>query len=77
MGKTPDYTKRAISKYDAENTKRIQLKLNKKTDADILEKLDSVGNKQGYIKTLIRDDIQEEKRSSISTEEYTGKNTRP
>ena len=69
MGKTPDYTKRAISKYDAENTNRIQLKLNKKTDADILEKFDSVGNKQGYIKTLIRDDIQEEKGSSISTEE--------
>lgn len=45
---------------ELKNIIRIQLKLNKKTDADTLEKLESVGNKQGYIKSLIRDDIQEE-----------------
>lgn len=44
-------------RYDASNTKQIRLKLNIKTDADILEKLESVGNKQGYIKSLIRADI--------------------
>lgn len=33
------------------------LKLNKKTDADILNKLASVPNKQGFIKSLIRDTI--------------------
>lgn len=44
-------------RYDAVNTKQIRLKLNKKNDADILEKLESVGNKQGYIKSLIRADI--------------------
>jgi hypothetical protein len=33
------------------------LKLNLKTDADILEKLESVGNRQGYIKELIRKDL--------------------
>lgn len=44
-------------KYDAANTTQLHLKLNRKTDADILAKLDSIGNKQGYIKSLIRKEI--------------------
>ena len=48
-------------KYDKTNTTQIRMKLNLKTDADILEKLESVGNKQGYIKALIRADIAENK----------------
>ena len=36
---------------------RISLKLNKGTDADILERLEQVPSKQGYIKRLIRADI--------------------
>lgn len=51
----------ASMKYDAANTKRIGLKLNKKTDKDILSKLESVDNKQGYIKSLIRKDLYKEK----------------
>lgn len=47
---------KASEKYDRLNTKQIILKLNKRTDADILEILDNVGNKQGYIKDLIRQD---------------------
>lgn len=35
------------------------MKLNLVYDADVLEKLDSVPNKQGYIKELIRKDIAE------------------
>lgn len=50
--------KRGIAKYDAANTVQIKLKLNKKTDADILKRLDEIGNKQGYIKALIREDIK-------------------
>ena len=51
------------ARYDAENTTRIWLKLNNKTDADILYKLDQ--EKQGagiqpYIKRLIRADIKKE-----------------
>ena len=49
---------RANAKYDAANTVQIKMKLNTKTDADILQKLDSVENKQGYIKALIRADLQ-------------------
>lgn len=49
--------KKANRKYDKNNTKQLMLKLNLKTDKDILDKLNSVGNKQGYIKSLIRKDI--------------------
>ena len=45
-------------RYDAKNTVRISLKLNIKTDADILEKLELVENKQGYIKQLIRENLK-------------------
>lgn len=55
---TSDAQKRAQIKYDAGQTVQIKMKLNKKTDADILRKLDSVANKQGYIKKLIRDDLK-------------------
>lgn len=49
--------KTASYKYDKNNTKRISLKLNLATDADILKKLESEKNVQGYIKKLIRSDI--------------------
>jgi len=47
------YTK----KYDQSNTTKVSLKLNIKTDADIIAYLDSVENKQGTIKQLIRNEI--------------------
>ena len=46
-------------KYDKENTKRVYIKLNKNTDKDILDYLDSIPNKQGYIKELIRKDMKQ------------------
>lgn len=53
--------KRAQIKYDKANTRQITFKFNLKTDADILERLDSVDNRQGYIKEIIRNDIKAEK----------------
>lgn len=52
--------KDAVAKYDAKNTKQIHLKLNLKTDKDILEKLEQVDSKQGYIKELIRRDLEKQ-----------------
>lgn len=53
--------KRAVKKYDKENTKGLYLKLNLRTDGDILSQLERMaseeGGKQGYIKALIRQDI--------------------
>lgn len=39
------------------NTTSVFLKLTNNTDKDILHKLESVPNKQGYIKRLIREDL--------------------
>lgn len=54
---TSEAQKKATRKYDDAKTVQFKMKLNKGTDADILKKLDSVSNKQGYIKELIRADI--------------------
>lgn len=45
------------ARYDKANTKMVSIKLNKKTDADILKKFESVDNIGQYIRRLIRDDI--------------------
>lgn len=54
---TTEAQKRAQKRYE-EATKNkwrmIRLRLNKETDADIIEKLEASGNIQGYIKDLIR-----------------------
>lgn len=42
------------------NTTRVVMRLNYNTDKDIFAKLEEVGNKQGYIKRLIRADIARE-----------------
>lgn len=49
--------KRATKKYDSANVTNLYIKLNFNTEMDIIERLDQVGNKSGYIKKLIREDI--------------------
>ena len=49
---------KAQRRYDARNTRQVHLKLNRHTDKDVLGKLDSVPSKQGYIKRLIREDLE-------------------
>lgn len=53
---TKEAKRRASAKYDKTHTKGIYLKLNKETDADIIEYLEEVENVQGYIKNLIKND---------------------
>lgn len=48
-------------KYDKEHCVQIKMKLNKEYDKDIIEKLNSVDNKQGYLKFLIREDLKTRK----------------
>ena len=55
MAEHPNY--KYVKKYDEANTLQVKLKLNYNTDADIIEFLNSSGNKQGTIKKLIRDEI--------------------
>ena len=44
--------------YNREHTITILLRFNKKTDKDIIERMNSVGNKIAYVKRLIRADIK-------------------
>ena len=46
-------------RYDEQNTIQVKIKLNKKTDADIIEYLNTSGNKQGTIKKALRTQIGE------------------
>ena len=57
---TTEAQKRAQKKYDEaskDKWRMIHLKLNRESDADIIEKLEQSDNIQGYIKELIRADI--------------------
>lgn len=47
--------------YEKNNCTRVSIKLGNKTDADIIDRLNNQDNKQGYIKTLIRRDIERDK----------------
>lgn len=50
-----EYTER----YQKEFIRRVTVKLNRKTDQDILDRLEEVDEKpQTYIKRLIREDIK-------------------
>lgn len=50
--------KRATAKYDKAKTKGIYLKLNIVKDSDIIEHLKNTDNVQGYIKNLIKQDME-------------------
>ena len=45
------------ARYDEANARHIGLKLNRKTDADILARIEKEESVQRYIKRLIREDI--------------------
>lgn len=45
----------AVSRYDKQNTKQLHIKLNKNTDADLIQALEAVESKQGLIKQLLRE----------------------
>lgn len=47
-----EYSRRSRDKF-----KVYTLKLNKESDVDVIDKLASVDNMQGYIKNLIREDM--------------------
>ena len=47
----------ASKKSQKKNTKLESIRLTFSTDGDIIEKLNSLDNKAGYLKKLIRDDI--------------------
>lgn len=49
--------KRATAKYQKANMHVVKIKINRKTEASILERIEAQPNKQGYIKQLILADM--------------------
>ena len=52
------YDKNAQAKYNKEHTVMISFKLNKKTDADLIHWLEIQGNRQAYLKAVIKSDLE-------------------
>lgn len=51
-------SERPQDRYNKAKTTTVLLRLNKSTDADVINALDQQPNKSGYIKLLIREDIK-------------------
>lgn len=58
-------------KYDKENTRTYAIKVIKTTEPDIYEKLENEPNKSGYIKKLIRENINSKSNMRIPEEGMT------
>lgn len=54
--------KKYAQEWQSKNTTQIKLRLNNNTDGDIIEYLSTLDNKQGYIKELIREDMNKQNR---------------
>ena len=65
--------RKANAKSDKKNSKVITIKFSKNKDKEILDYLDNLDNKAGYIKELIEDDL---KSKGIIKELNPQKNTR-
>ncbi len=67
----PSSKVKASIKYNKNNVKQVKLNLNLKTDADIIEALTASGNMQGYIKDLIRRDLNDDHQKPTLTKKVT------
>lgn len=57
----------ASAKYDRANTRQISIKLNVRTDAQVLAHLESQPNVQGYIKRLVINDMYRHTEDEVNT----------
>ena len=64
MGKASAAHLRATKKYEKANIRQILLKFHKTYDAAIIEKLDSVPSKNNYVRQLILQDLEREKKEA-------------
>ena len=71
-----------LNQYEKENIRQIRLKINRKTEPELLEWVEKKENIQGYIKRLIRKDMEhmkkfeEECRSAATEEENVNGNNK-
>lgn len=58
MARSKEAMQRAKNKHNREHTTQVMVRLNCKTDADVIERFNSISeSKLGYVKRLIREDI--------------------
>lgn len=64
-------TQRSIrdARYNAKSSKHYGIKLNVKTDAELIERLESSDNINGYLRRLIREDIERNPKPTTDKEE--------
>ena len=66
MGKASAAHLRATKKYEKANIRQILLKFHKTHEAEIIEKLDSVPSKNNYVRQLILQDLEREKKEATN-----------
>ena len=54
------YTERN-ARYERENLLRVMVKFNRNTEGSLVERVEREPNKAGYIKRLVREDVEREK----------------
>ena len=64
MAKTSEAKMRANKKYEKAHIRQILLKFHKTHEAEIIEKLDSVPSKNNYVRQLILQDLEREKKEA-------------
>lgn len=60
--KTTEAQRRARNKYNKKMIRNLTVSLNRKTDDDIIVFLENKENKGGYIKSLVRKDMDKAKK---------------
>lgn len=66
MAKTSEAQMRANNKYEKAHIRQILLKFHKTYDAEIIEKLDSLDSKNNYVRQLILQDLEREKKEATN-----------
>lgn len=46
------------ARYEKENLLRVMVKFNRKTEPDLVERVESQENRAGYLKRLVKEDIE-------------------
>lgn len=64
MAKTSEAQLRAQTKYEKKNVSQVCLKYITKNNKEILEKLNSVPSKADYVRQLILQDLEREKKEA-------------
>ena len=49
-------------RYDKENIVRVAVGFNRRTEPELVERIEEEENKEGYIRSLVREDVERRKK---------------